>query len=231
MAPLTQSIALDRPPSNILTKIFAFAIPVQKLVIKDLNRDKWPKKPFEKVLLRNFSNHAREIDAALYSRLTFNFMSVTPRSGEILDGCDVAKAFFGAMRPRQRWLIRDIHCDLNWHKKGRAEDTVFPVLAKLMNHPVNHITFEVIPAPDANHLPRGIKSKTFGFHLTGLVGVKIVIFVVNLARPPAAEPFAERMSRWIGRDYRIARLDFFALPLEMRNVVYKNFLPKQHLHQ
>ena len=219
---------LDGLPSKVRAKIFAYMIPHPvDLEFLGFNPAKWPKKPSTTFMLTSLPGVIDSINTQVLNQTCFNFKSSTPRKGPVIHGCEVALAFLNHIKPAYVGHIRTITCDLDWHNKESAS-MLLQMLAKLATQPsrvINDIRFEFEAAPGAKRSKKGVVSKTFGFTLKGLIGLKITIFVVGLSRLPDADEFAVRMNQWFQRHHKLTStpVDFLdRLPLEVKLMIYRN---------
>ena len=224
---------LERLPPKVRAKVFEPLTPKVQLDFLGTKPAKWPKKP-SSPLLSSFPGLVNEIDEQVFAQTQYNFKSSTLRNGTVVHGCEVALAFLDHIKPVKVGFIRTITCDLDWHSKESA-NMLLQMLARLAIYPsrkINHIRFEFEAAPEAKRSKKGIVSKTFGFTLKGLIGLKITVFVVGLGRLPDADEFAARMNNWFRRHHELTstiinRLE--RLPPEVRRLIYQN-LPRDKYH-
>ena len=219
---------LDGLPSKVQAKIFAYMIPqAVDLDFLGCNPAKWPKKPSTTFMLTSLPGVIDKINTQILNQTCFNFKSSTPRKAPVIHGCDVALALLNHIKPAHVGHIRTITCDLDWHNKESAS-MLLQMLAKLATQPsraINDIRFEFEAAPGVRRSKKGVVSKTFGFTLKGLIGLKITIFVVGLNRLPDADEFAVRMNQWFQRHHKLTStpVNFLnRLPLEVKLMIYRN---------
>lgn len=234
LSPMT----LDVLPPEIRSRLYSSLIPgkVEFVGSRAAIPSRWSHNPML-ALMQVFPHLAEEINGELYSRPRFEFVTSRIGKNNWVHALEVAAEFFNLISPEKTDRVRKINCDIHWQKRSESPNEIFQLLERLAACPpkreIRNIGFHFQPSFEVKRSIYGVRSKTFGFSLRGLIGVDITIFIVGLhGLLPNPYSFVRFMNKWIrGRRETVSPLRFLTrTPPEIHKDIYEHFnLPRYHI--